>query len=87
VLVDILTFRSHHRLYSVNVFYRVNQEHPDPNSGIYPERAKQEREFKIGSIGFADSLGIMFAAILAVPTEVQLCNAQMRRGKMLCKGL
>ncbi|KXN84016.1 Protein BTN1 [Leucoagaricus sp. SymC.cos] len=71
----------------VNVFYRLNQEHPDPDSNHDLERTKQEREFKIGSIGFADSSGILFAAILAVPTEVQLCNAQVRRGKFLCKGL
>lgn len=49
------------------------------------ERAKQEREFKIGSIGFADSLGILLASVLAVPTEVGLCRAQVNRGKMLCK--
>ncbi|KAF9450791.1 batten's disease protein Cln3 [Macrolepiota fuliginosa MF-IS2] len=71
----------------VNVFYRLNQEHPDPNSNHDLERTKQEREFKIGSIGFADSSGILFASILAVPTEVELCRAQVRRGKLLCKGL
>jgi len=71
----------------VNVFYRLNQEHPDPNPAHDLERTKQEREFKIGSIGFADSSGILFASLLAVPTEVELCKAQMRRGKLLCKGL
>ncbi|KAF5348848.1 hypothetical protein D9756_009800 [Leucocoprinus leucothites] len=71
----------------VNVFYRVNQEQPDPDLNHDLERMKQEKEFKIGSIGFADSSGILFASILAVPTEVQLCNAQIRRGKTLCKGL
>ncbi|KAF7762224.1 hypothetical protein Agabi119p4_8817 [Agaricus bisporus var. burnettii] len=71
----------------VNVFYRLNQEHPDSDASHDPERTKQEREFKIGSIGFSDSLGIMFAAALAVPTEVELCRAQVRRGKLLCKGL
>jgi len=71
----------------VNVFYRVNQERPDPSSAHDMERAKQEKEFKIGSIGFADSSGILFASILAIPTELALCKAQIRRGKLLCKGL
>jgi len=71
----------------VNVFYRINQEQATADSDGNPERAKQEREFKIGSIGFADSTGILLASILAVPTEVELCNAQAARGKMLCKSL
>ncbi|KAI0791520.1 batten's disease protein Cln3 [Irpex lacteus] len=75
----------------VNVFYRINQEQSHSHTGgeadENPERAKQEREFKIGSIGFADSTGILLASILAVPTEVELCNAQARRGKMICKSL
>ncbi|KAF8964735.1 CLN3 protein-domain-containing protein [Flammula alnicola] len=71
----------------VNVFYRINHEPPDPNTSNDIEQRRQEREFKIGSIGFADSTGILLASILAVPTEIDLCRAQMRRGKMLCKGL
>ncbi|PBK63260.1 batten's disease protein Cln3 [Armillaria solidipes] len=71
----------------VNVFYRVNQEHPDPNAANDVERTRQEREFKIGSIGFADSSGILLASLVAVPTEVRLCRAQVRRGKLLCQGL
>ncbi|KAI0089419.1 batten's disease protein Cln3 [Irpex rosettiformis] len=73
----------------VNVFYRINQEqhHSLTDENADPERAKQEKEFKIGSIGFADSTGILLASILAVPTEVELCNAQARRGKMICKSL
>jgi len=71
----------------VNAFYHANQEQPDPNSVRDLERTKQEREFKIGSIGFADSLGILFASICAVPTEIELCKAQVRRGKLLCQGL
>lgn len=70
-------------LSSVNTFYRIGQE-PQSDPG---ERGRQEREFKIGSIGFADSLGILCASLLAVPTEVGLCNAQAARGKMLCKSL
>ncbi|KAG7442878.1 batten's disease protein Cln3 [Guyanagaster necrorhizus] len=71
----------------VNVFYRVNQERPDPSSANDVERTRQEREFKIGSIGFADSSGILIASLVAVPTEVRLCRAQVNRGKLLCQGL
>ncbi|TFK75744.1 batten's disease protein Cln3 [Pluteus cervinus] len=70
----------------VNVFYRINQERPDPNDEDL-ERIKQEREFKIGSVGFADSSGILLASLLAVPTEIELCKTQVRRGKLFCKGL
>ena len=70
---------------SVNVFYRVNQEPLDPN--VDRERAKQEKEFKIGSIGVADGAGILLASIVSVPTEVELCRAQVGRGRTLCKGL
>ena len=44
-------------LSSVNVFYRVGQEsHVDDSDDEYTvELKKQEREFKIGSIGLADS--------------------------------
>ncbi|KAF5313328.1 hypothetical protein D9611_008647 [Ephemerocybe angulata] len=72
----------------VNVFYRINHEPPDASIRYNDiELTRQAREFKIGSIGFADSTGILLASILAVPTEVGLCNAQAARGKMFCKGL
>ncbi|KAF9563812.1 batten's disease protein Cln3 [Agrocybe pediades] len=71
----------------VNVFYRINHEPPDPTINNDIEQTRQEREFKIGSIGFADGTGILLASILAVPTEIELCRAQVSRGKMLCKGL
>ncbi|ETW77378.1 small molecule transporter [Heterobasidion irregulare TC 32-1] len=71
----------------VNVFYRINQEQSKTDPSIDPERAKQEKEFKIGSIGLSDSLGILIASLVAMPTEIELCNAQVRRGKMLCRGL
>lgn len=69
----------------VNVFYRVNQEPPDPL--VTGEVAKQEKEFKIGSIGFSDSSGILVASLVAVPMELMLCNAQVTRGKALCRTL
>ncbi|KAG6865746.1 hypothetical protein C0991_012218 [Blastosporella zonata] len=84
---SILTLLTFICVRSVNVFYRINQERPDAQSAHDDERAKQEKEFKIGSIGFADSFGILFASLVAVPTEVALCRAQVGRGKMLCKGL
>ncbi|KAJ7120975.1 batten's disease protein Cln3 [Mycena epipterygia] len=71
----------------VNVFYRINQDPPSPHTVHDIERTRQEREFKIGSVGFADSSGILFAAVLAVPMEVALCRQQVSRGKLLCKGL
>ena len=71
---------------SVNVFYRINQEKHD-TPGADPERAKQEREFKIGSIGLADSAGILAASLLAVPTEIELCRVQVARGKLFCQSL
>lgn len=70
----------------MNVFYRINQEKNDV-PGVDAERAKQEREFKIGSIGLADSTGILTASLLAVPTEIGLCRVQVARGKMFCQSL
>lgn len=69
---------------SVNVFYRINQEKSDSPD---PEIAKQEKEFKIGSIGFSDSSGIMLAALVSMPLELGLCAAQVKRGKGLCRSL
>jgi battenin len=72
------------------VFYRVGQE----GAGVFDngdltsqEIARQEQEFRIGSIGFADSFGILIASLIAMPTEVGLCNTQVQRGKHLCKEL
>lgn len=71
----------------MNVFYHINQDKDSHTSSGDPERAKQEREFKIGSIGFSDSTGILLASLVSMPTEVELCKAQVARGKMLCKSL
>ncbi|KAG6333470.1 hypothetical protein ID866_5619 [Astraeus odoratus] len=71
----------------VNVFYRINQERPDPSTVENEELAKQECEFKMGSLGFSDSSGILFASLLAMPTEIELCKLQVARGKLLCQGL
>ena len=70
----------------MNVFYRIHQAKDDwPEVDV--EWSKQEREFKIGSIGLADSAGILMASLLAVPTEIELCRAQVGRGKTFCKSL
>ncbi|KAJ1571482.1 hypothetical protein NDA15_003514 [Ustilago hordei] len=45
----------------------------------------QEQEFRIGSVGFGDSLGILAASIISMPLQVGLCNAQARDGRELCK--
>ena len=71
-------------IYSVNVFYRINQEKSDSSD---PETAKQEKEFKIGSVGFSDSSGIMLASLISMPLELGLCAAQVNRGKRLCRSL
>lgn len=75
---------------SVNVFYRVGQEGAgsrDRGDLYSQEVSRQEQEFRIGSIGFADSLGILLASLIAMPTEVGLCYSQVQRGKLLCKEL
>ncbi|KAJ8082239.1 battenin CLN3 protein [Marasmius tenuissimus] len=85
IILSLLVYES---AVGVNTFYRINEEQPDPGSDAHDaERIKQEREFKIGSIGFADSSGILLASLVAVPTELTLCKAQVNRGKLLCKGL
>ena len=77
---------------SVNVFYRINQDHSQPTDGRQQTTEqrqfdRQAREFRIGSIGFADSSGILLASLIAVPTELALCQAQVHRGKTLCATL
>lgn len=77
------------------MYYRINQEDHFGSSSreggevveVDPQRAKQEREFKIGSIGFSDGAGILLASLVAMPTEIELCRAQVNRGKMLCQSL
>ncbi|KAF8752177.1 Batten's disease protein Cln3 [Rhizoctonia solani] len=57
---------------SVNVFYRVGQDGAQSSSLDDPhsrELARQEQEFRIGSIGFADSSGILLASLISMPTE------------------
>jgi len=69
---------------SVNTFYKINQEGSD---SLDPEIAKQEKEFKIGSVGLSDSIGIILAVLVSMPLELSLCAAQVKRGKGLCRSL
>ena len=62
---------------SVNAYFRAGQEPADA----------QERAFKMGAIGLADSLGILAASLIAMPTEISLCRAQVARGHLLCQDL
>ena len=64
-------------VHSVNAYFRAGQE---------PAEA-QERAFKMGAIGLADSLGILAASLVAMPTEIALCRAQVGRGQSLCREL
>lgn len=45
---------------------------------------QQAKEFRMGSMGFADSFGILLASLIAMPTEVGLCRLQELRGDILC---
>jgi len=56
------------------------------NAGL-EQWKRQAKEFRIGSLGFADSLGILLASLIAMPTELGLCRLQVSRGKELCKRL
>ena len=72
----------------MNAFYHVGHEDMEDGDGSYAmtrERLVQEREFKIGSIGLADSFGILAASLLAVPVEIKLCHDQVARGRQLCR--
>lgn len=63
--------------HSVNAYFRAGQEPAEPH----------ERAFKMGAIGLADSLGILAASLVAMPTEIALCRAQVGRGQSLCREL
>ncbi|KAF8311520.1 batten's disease protein Cln3 [Cantharellus anzutake] len=71
----------------VNAFYHVGHEDLDVASQdpLAFERQVQEREFKIGAIGLADTFGILTASLLAVPVEIKLCHDQISRGRELCR--
>ncbi|ORY90784.1 batten's disease protein Cln3 [Leucosporidium creatinivorum] len=55
--------------------------------GKDPQRQGMEREFRIASVGFADTLGILLASLVASGLEPALCSAQVARGRTLCRQL
>ncbi|KDN44955.1 batten's disease protein Cln3 [Tilletiaria anomala UBC 951] len=78
----------------VSVFYQIGttpsaadnlnvEESEDPEDAV--ARAAQEHEFRIGCVGVGDSFGILLASLVAIPLELQLCHAQLARGRMLCQ--
>jgi battenin len=85
---------------SVNVYYHVGHEEialPPAEEGSHTllqgpnieveQWKRQAKEFRIGSLGFADSFGILLASLIAMPTELGLCRLQVLRGKDLCQRL
>ncbi|PWN95226.1 batten's disease protein Cln3 [Tilletiopsis washingtonensis] len=81
----------------VSVFYHIGTDPPSPApktaSGALldetdeerEERQGQEQEFRIGSVGLGDTLGILVAALISMPIEVSLCAAQVASGRTLCR--
>lgn len=77
----------------MNVYYYIGHEDlatplVEDDERWTPERleewSRQAKEFRIGSMGFADSFGILLASLIAMPTEVSLCRLQVERGRDLC---
>ncbi|EPQ28143.1 uncharacterized protein PFL1_04470 [Pseudozyma flocculosa PF-1] len=59
---------------------------PDhPKAAYEAARRAQEHEFRIGCVGFGDSLGILVASLVSMPLQVDLCNRQVASGRSLCK--
>ncbi|SGY69905.1 BQ5605_C004g03077 [Microbotryum silenes-dioicae] len=51
------------------------------------ERKRLESEFRIASVGFADTLGILMASLVATGLEPWLVRQQVARGRTLCLNL
>ncbi|KAN0063912.1 battenin CLN3 protein [Thecaphora frezii] len=62
-----------------------NDEAAEAKGAYEAARRAQEHEFRIGCVGFGDSLGILAASLVAMPLQVDLCNRQVQDGRMLCK--
>ncbi|GAA5911345.1 hypothetical protein JCM6882_002352 [Rhodosporidiobolus microsporus] len=50
-------------------------------------RKAQEKEFSVAAVGFADTLGILTAALLSTAVEPALCRSQVARGRTYCRQL
>ncbi|PWN30353.1 batten's disease protein Cln3 [Jaminaea rosea] len=48
-------------------------------------RRGQEQEFRVGCVGVGDSLGILVASLVSMPLQLGLCDAQVSRGRDLCR--
>ncbi|KAJ9475396.1 Protein BTN1 [Pseudozyma hubeiensis] len=62
-----------------------NGEEGEADEAYRLAKKAQEHEFRIGCVGFGDSLGILAASLISMPLQVSLCNAQVRSGRPLCK--
>ncbi|GAA5955657.1 hypothetical protein JCM21900_005075 [Sporobolomyces salmonicolor] len=83
----------------VNCFYRLGMENgelaEEESEGLLdrarakkdPRRREQEKEFRIASVGFADTLGILVASLVASALEPRLCSAQVAHGRTYCREL
>lgn len=80
----------------VSVFYQIgtdnrsvvssqNGQDEEQDSESIEARRAQEHEFRIGCVGVGDTMGIMAAALFSMPLELALCDAQVQRGRDLCK--
>lgn len=86
----VLTWQS-----SVSVFYQIGTKEGDARGAEgevietdeldVAARKAQEHEFRIGCVGVGDTMGILLAAMVSIPLELSLCNAQVSRGRLLCK--
>ncbi|GAC98469.1 hypothetical protein PHSY_006063 [Pseudozyma hubeiensis SY62] len=53
-----------------------NGEDGEADEAYRLAKKAQEHEFRIGCVGFGDSLGILAASLISMPLQVSLCNAQ-----------
>ncbi|BGP29650.1 battenin CLN3 protein [Rhodotorula toruloides] len=80
----------------VNAFHRLateegqdEGEHEEEEGFLGKDRLRmeQEKEFRIASVGYADTLGICCASLLSTLLEPRLCASQVARGRLYCRQL
>lgn len=78
----------------VSVFYQIGTREGngvkddgevDVDSSATLIRRGQEQEFRVGCVGVGDSMGILVAALISMPIQLALCDAQVSAGRELCK--
>lgn len=52
---------------------------------ITDEVPEEDREFSLGTVSVADTLGILLASFVSMPLEPAICAAQVRQGRDWCK--